>query len=514
MKVSRRSAGIVAGIIVLVCAVFAILLNRAEPLARDRIIRLLEDRFDSDVELGSINLSLFPQLSISGERVVIRHKHRTDVPPLIQVRRFRADANIFSMIFKPRRVSRVRVEGLEIHVPPRQDGSGEKPVKEEKAGSGSTSPIVVRELIADGTVLKVLSKDPAKEPLTFDIHQLTMRNVGLNDPMPFEARLRNAKPPGDIVSTGKFGPWSRDEPGLTPVSGKYTFANANLGVFKGISGTLSSEGEYTGRLNRIEVRGWTDTPDFAVTISGNPVHLKTNFNAVVDGTNGDTYLLPVNARILRSGIHAQGGVYGRPPQKGKTVALDVSVAEGRIEDLLRLALKSKEPLMTGTVRFQTRFELPPGERDVVEKLRLDGRFGVSSARFTNFSVQNKVDEFSRKGKGEPEQTNGGSVVSELKGRFLLENGGLQFRQLSFVIPGASVDLSGTYGLVNGQIDFRGKVRLAAKLSETTTGVKSFLLKMVDPLFKKKNAGAVIPIRITGTREKPSFGLDVGGLVGK
>ena len=42
-----------------------------------------------------------------------------------------------------------------------------------------------------------------------------------------------------------------------------------------------------------------------------------------------------------------------------------------------------------------------------------------------------------------------------------------------------------------------------------TGVKSVLLKVVDPLFKQKDgSGSAIPIRISGPREAPDFGLDV------
>jgi hypothetical protein len=70
-----------------------------------------------------------------------------------------------------------------------------------------------------------------------------------------------------------------------------------------------------------------------------------------------------------------------------------------------------------------------------------------------------------------------------------------------------VRLDGTYNLDSEELNFRGTLRLEAKLSQTTTGMKSLFLKLIDPLFKKKNAGAVIPIKITGTREKPSFGLD-------
>jgi len=76
------------------------------------------------------------------------------------------------------------------------------------------------------------------------------------------------------------------------------------------------------------------------------------------------------------------------------------------------------------------------------------------------------------------------------------------------VPGAAVLLTGTYGLRTGKLDFRGELRMHATLSQATTGVKSFFLKALDPFFKKQHAGAVIPIKITGTRNSPSFGLDL------
>ena len=58
---------------------------------------------------------------------------------------------------------------------------------------------------------------------------------------------------GQIDTQGSVGPWHRDDPGHTPVQGQFTFKNADLGVFKGIDGTLSAEGTYGGSLDRIEV---------------------------------------------------------------------------------------------------------------------------------------------------------------------------------------------------------------------------------------------------------------------
>jgi len=43
----------------------------------------------------------------------------------------------------------------------------------------------------------------------------------------------------------------------------------------------------------------------------------------------------------------------------------------------------------------------------------------------------------------------------------------------------------------------GNLRMDTDISHTTTGFKSFLLKPLAPFFKKKNAGALVPIAVTG-----------------
>ena len=51
--------------------------------------------------------------------------------------------------------------------------------------------------------------------------------------------------------------------------------------------------------------------------------------------------------------------------------------------------------------------------------------------------------------------------------------------------------------------------MQATISEAAGGgALSVFLKVVDPLFKKKGAGTVLPIRVRGTREQPKFGVDV------
>lgn len=503
---ARRSL-LVAGIafFLLIALILIGASNGLSGLVRNRAIQTLKKTYGSDLQLKRLDVNLFPSVRFYGEALEFHKKDRNDLPPFITIEKFSATTSWIGVLRK--RVAQVRLEGLRIHVPPRREKTSAGDVKSEKREG---TDLEIDELFADGTILYILPRQAGKDPLQFDIHKLTLRGAGRHDAMSFQAVLRNAKPPGEIHSTGKFGPWDAGEPARTPVSGSYTFQNADLSVFRGIAGILSSAGKYSGVLDHINVEGNTDTPDFRVLISGLPVHLKTQFKAVVDGMDGDTVLDPVNAQFGRSSVIARGSVEQKPGPKGKTVSLDVTVEGGRLEDMLRLGVKADKPPMTGSVSFHTKLVIPPGEVDVAEKLQLDGAFEIARARFTELNVQEKVDTLSHRGRGETDDTRGDSVASNFRGRFLLKSGVMRFANLSFNVPGVSISLDGTYGLPDKRLDFHGTARLDAKLSQTTTGFKSFLLKALDPFFSKKKAGAAIPIKIGGTLESPSFGLSFQG----
>jgi uncharacterized protein involved in outer membrane biogenesis len=195
---------------------------------------------------------LFPSVTIVGEDVVLRRRGQTDLPPLISMSRFSAQASLWGLFRKPTRISSVRLEGLRIEVPPRRRHAGEQraadddPVYEssfeDKPDNPAEEPkrpeFVIDEIVADGTVLRTLPRKSGKLPLEYEIQKLRLFGAGSSESMEFRAVLRNAKPPGDIQSNGRFGPWNRTDPGDTPVSGSYDFRNADLSVFKGISGIL------------------------------------------------------------------------------------------------------------------------------------------------------------------------------------------------------------------------------------------------------------------------------------
>ena len=88
----------------------------------------------------------------------------------------------------------------------------------------------------------------------------------------------------------------------------------------------------------------------------------------------------------------------------------------------------------------------------------------------------------------------------------MRKGTIDFRKLAFSTAGADIQLEGTYGLRSEALDFHGRARLQAKPSQMITGFKSTLLKPFDRFFHK-NGATELPIKVTGERSHPSFGLD-------
>jgi hypothetical protein len=163
--------------------------------------------------------------------------------------------------------------------------------------------------------------------------------------------------------------------------------------------------------------------------------------------------------------------------------------------------------MEGHLNLKTKLEIPPLSGKVKDKLRLDGRFDITDAHFLKSRIQDKIDGLSRRGQGEPKNEAIDEVVSRMTGRFNLDNGTITFEDLTFGVPGADVALNGSYSLDGDVLDFHGALKLQAKVSQTMTGWKHWLLKPVDPFFAKNGAGTFLKIKVTGSSKDPSFGLD-------
>ncbi len=507
---------IVIGVVIVAGAIAAeYAIHQVEPILRARVIEELSTRFNSQVQLGEFHVSFYKGFDVEGKNLSLRSNLYPNLPPQISIEDFSFDAGLLDLFRRPMRVHRVELHGLTIEMPPK----GERAAMPKAQKSDGRMKMILDRIDCDNALLVILTDDPHKTPLQFKIHKLTLRSIGSGKPMHFDAQLINPKPIGDIASQGSFGPWNTDRPRDTPVDGRYSFTNADLSTTHGIAGILSSTGKFSGPLDMLAVDGQTDTPDFSVDVSGHKVDLRTQFHAVVDGTNGNTYLKQVKAHFLNTYLTAAGSVVRSEGIKGHDINLKVVIDRGRIEDLLQLGVKTTPPVMTGNVQLKTRLYLPPGKVPVSRKLELKGTFAVENISFTNLNLQKKMDELSLRSLGKAgeakEMGNQTGVLlpgqkdveAAMRGSFSLANGRLSLPELICTVPGAEIQLAGGLTLNGKQFDFTGHARMQAHLSSIVGGWKGRLLSPIDPFFAKHGAGTEVPIKITGTKSNPHFGLN-------
>jgi len=474
------------------------------PFRQDTVVKALQEKFSSTVAVKAFHATYFtPGCIVEG--VTFRRNSDGDAPPIATVERLIIEGSYWEFLLAPKRIRRVRVEGLHMFVSPDSERVGNvlRP-----AGSPAQSASIIDGIIADGAVVEFALGKSGGEPLKFEIHKLTLNSVAGDRPMSFHAALRIPKPPGEIRTDGHLGPLRPQDPGQTVVSGSYVFEGADLSVFPGIRGTLSSAGKFDGMLERIEIEGSTDAPEFMVTKSDHAVDLRTQFHAIVNGMDGDVALQSVKAQFERTSVVSDGEVARKEGAEGKSVSIGSTEQQGRIQDWLRLLAKADPPALTGGMNFRVRILVPAGEREFIKRVNLQGDFGIDAASFARPTTQEKVDNLSRLAQGEKENDDPASVVENLKGHVSLNDAIATFSSFSFSVPGALARLHGTYGLLTERVDLHGTLQVDKKLSKGSKGVKSALLKSVEPFLKKKNAGEIVPIRIGGTFSHPSYGLDV------
>ncbi len=539
-------AAVFAGIVIT-------LAYRAEPMLREHIVESLAEHFHARVELDSFHLSLRNGLWVEGKGLRIwppapiagmalpgtagtaaaGPEETGPDKPLINLKEFRFHAPLHYKPGQVIRISVVRLQGLDVDVPPRSHffHGTKQPESTNFAHSGSTAGAAaadllhfqVETLVCEGAHLTLETSKPGKLPLEFAIAHLKLTGIGGGGAMGFEAELTNPRPVGTIHTKGSLGPWMVADPGESPVTGNYRFENADLGGFKGIAGILSSTGSYGGTLRELIVDGETKTPDFRLTHFGTPLPLETKFHAHVDATNGDTRLEPVEATLGGSHMWVEGpivGVKAEPDGRGgmkpggHDIALTVNVDRGRIEDFLRLASHGGTPLLTGVLETKFAMEIPPGPVPVEQRLRLNGTFTLDDAEFSSTRIQGRILELSARGQGHPKDAKKSGqpdVLSTMTGTYLMKNALITLPVLEYTVPGAVIDLKGTYGVEGGALDFAGKAKMEATVSAMVGGWKGLLLKPVDRYFKKDGAGTEVPIQIKGTRENPQFAVNLNRL---
>ena len=563
-------SGSVLVVLIALSVALAIAARRFEPFLRARIVQGLSDRFHTHVELDSFHvavnnirrgqwgiwavgsgLRIWPPHPVNGVQDLDVSNAAGSGTPLISLQEFSFHVPLRWEETTLIRIGEVRLKGLYVVVPPRADhkpqaavpasrqtaGRTAGPVPEfvktafsplPNAGGGIHPALVVDRVVCENVDLLLETNKPGKLPMHFQIPHLTLTNATPDSAMGYVADVLNPKPLGLVHSEGTFGPWVTADPGSSAVSGTYHMDKAEMGVFKGIAGLITSDGRFTGTLRNISVTGTANVPDFRLLHFGNPMPLHTRFDARVDGTDGDTWLDRVDATLGRSQFETSGQVVrmrldangketsaqnGQVVVDGHAIDLNVNVAHGQLEDFLKLTSKDGNALLTGVVSTKAHLLIPPGHIPVEQRLKLDGTFQLSDAQFTSEKIQQKIEQLSLRGQGKPAEVKTADpalVRSDMSGTFHMANGIITLPDLNYRVPGADIQLQGSYSL-EGPLDFTGTARMDATVSQMVGGWKGLLLKPADKFFKKDGAGTQVPITIRGTREAPEFAVDFGKL---
>jgi len=486
-------------VILLALCIAGIILAFHWPFSSQKVTQSVQESWPGKIAVQRFRRTYFPHPGCVLENVALTRGSDSSGPPLVAIQRVTIQANYHDLLLRPGYISRIILEGLKISVPVEQNAS----TSQTTSAKSSTR---IGEVFTKDATLEIATKDDG--PLKFEIHQLSLKSISDSSPMSYDLAMHNPEPPGEIRSRGRLGPWDSQHLSDIPLSGSYTFDGVDLGVFEGIGGTLAAKGNFNGVLGRIETQGTTDTPKFEVTRSHHSVALKAKFNATVDGMSGDTILHSVDTMLIKTPVHIEGSVAGKPGQPGKTTSLNANVRNGRIEDVLWLFVHEPKPPMEGATEFKAHIVWPSGHQPFLKRVVLQGDFEIEHAQWTKPERQMSVNMLSKKASGKKKDPETPNVTADLKGGLVLSNEIAKFRDTSFKVPGAEAILRGTYNLEDTKIDFHGDLKTEASISDDSTGVKAVLLKPLDPLFKKKHAGAEVPVEMTGTYHDPHFGVSL------
>ena len=126
---------------------------------RDRTQKVLQTHFASTVEFSDFDVTMFPRLRVTITGLVLRHKGRTDIPPLIQVKTVSMYAQLPEMLRPRPYISFVQLDGLQIHTPPRVPG-GEPLIHKTDEDLAKKYPVMIGEVRADDASIEVFARNP------------------------------------------------------------------------------------------------------------------------------------------------------------------------------------------------------------------------------------------------------------------------------------------------------------------------------------------------------------------
>jgi len=483
---------VAAGILL---AAAAVLISANWPYRHRKIAPMLEDVLASQVTFTGYHRIYFPNPGFVATGIAMRRRSAPNLPPLGRVETMVVEGRWSDLIMLRPRVQLVDISGLHIVVP----ALGSKENREEFPPSSTSDfggpDTKIERLMIHSSQLDIMRSNG--KPLVFPIKQIEILNLHKGEAMTYAIDMQNAFPTGHILVHGHLGPIDGKAFLATPVSGNFYFNHANLHDVGEISGKLDSHGVFKGTLQAMEVDTNGETKDFAVQ-DGKPTPVAGTMRCTLYAENADMTIHSIVLNVGASTVQAEGTIKGSP----KATNLDIHVDRGRVQDVMRPFIHGEVPI-TGPVSLKTHAYLGPPGVGFVARLRLNGSFYIPAEKVTDKKVERELSDFSRRAQGKQKpkeriETSSTNAISSLAGPARIENGVASTPRLSFRVPGAEATLAGTYRLHNDEARLTGNFKMDTDISHTATGFKAFLLKPLAPFFKKKNAGADVPIAVVGT----------------
>ena len=432
--------------------------------------------------------------------------------PAVKIHRLQVDGLYRGLVGKRKHLKAILVDGAEISFAPHSDKTDDRPSAKAEPQSGKDPDEPLFDLVeATNSKVVFLTDKKDEEPNSYDVHKLVLKNFTTTEPILYDAVLRIPTPPADVQISGIFGPVAT-KLNEAKLQGAFNMKDADLAKFHALYGKLSAKGSFDGTVSSFVVKGSTETPEFGVTSTSHALPLTTEFEAHVNGTNGDIEFQPIHAVLGKTKLVAEGQLQGDKKQgdKNKVLNLNIKSDDGRIEDVMYLFVHEKSPLR-GATNFQMNVKVPDEQRPFEQRVEMQARFGIQGSKFTNTETEQKVSKLAEQAQGQAKKAqdddNPPLVVTNLRGSVHLKDGVAKFAQLDCTVPGADAKLHGNYNLESHAVDLHGTLTTSVKLSKATTGFKSFVMKVIEVAKKKDKGPATVPVSITGTYEKPNFGVE-------
>jgi hypothetical protein len=492
----RRGAMICCALALLLIPVGIYFLNAYWPYRYRRVEPTLENVFASQIKIEHYHRTYWPHPGFVADGLTLRRNTAQDLPPVGSMRRVRVVGSWIDLLLLRDRIGAVYADGLHVAIPAVGSEANKQDFPPGSSNDFEGPTTAVERFVVEGALLDIMRTNGSR--YSFPIKRLVMTNLQKNAAAGYTVEMETPNASGHIVATGSFGPVIGGKLEQTPVTGKFTYDDVKLDGVSDLHGLLRSAGRFHGNLAGIEAQAESSVANFSVG-KGRGVALSGSSSGAVDALNGDIQLHSVDLRLGKTVVHVVGQLVGGP----KVTDLDVSIAKGRVQDVLQPFMKANPP-MVGPVRMHAHAHIGGarnGEK-FLDRLTMKGVFEIPSERLTSAATEKSLSAFSERAQGTAKDaaTSAGEeqdVMSSVVGAVTITKGVAHASQLVFEVPGASVEANGTFDLRSEKVDMIGDLRMQTDLSHVTTGFKSFLLKPLAPFFRKKHAGAVVPIRITG-----------------